>query len=287
MALPTFFVIGAGKAGTSSLHHYLDQHPEIQMSSNKEPHFFAGPENGFPYAMGRVSELKEYEKLFDPAVAVRGESSPGYTSYPRRQGVPERIKELVPDAKFVYLVRDPVARTVSHHRHRVAVDGERRSLAEALSDLADPYAPCICPSKYASQLERYLSVYPAERILVVDQADLLADRSATLGEVFAFLSVDDGFGSDRFEDELYRSDERRVYPPGYASLVERVVVPRVQWLPARVRRLLRSSAERALLPPLPEATLDDGLRARLRELYVGEVERLRELTGKDFSTWSV
>ncbi len=287
MALPTFFVIGAGKAGTSSLHHYLDQHPEIQMSSNKEPHFFAGPENGFPYAMGRVSELKEYEKLFDPTVAVRGESSPGYTSYPRRQGVPERIKELVPDAKFVYLVRDPIARTVSHHQHRVAVDGERRSLAEALSDLADPYAPCICPSKYASQLDRYLNVYPAERILVVDQADLLADRRATLGEIFAFLSVDDGFGSDRFEDELYRSDERRVYPPGYASLVERMVVPRVQWLPARARRLLRSSAERALLPTLPTVTLDEGLRARLAELYAGEVKRLRELTGRDFSTWSV
>jgi hypothetical protein len=287
MALPTFFVIGAGKAGTSSLHHYLDQHPEIQMSSNKEPHFFAGPENGFPYAMGRVSELTDYERLFNAAVTVRGESSPGYTSYPRRQGVPERIKELVPDARFIYLVRDPVARTVSHHRHRVAVDGERRPLAEALSDLSDPYAPCICPSMYASQLERYLGVFAAERILVVDQADLLADRRSTLGEIFAFLSVDEKFDSDRFEEELYRSEERRVYPPGYASFVERIVVPRVQWLPARVRRLLRSSAERALLPTLPEDTLDDGLRARLRGHYAGEVERLRELTGEDFSTWSV
>jgi hypothetical protein len=286
MVLPTFFVIGAGKAGTSSLHHYLDQHPEIQMSSNKEPHFFAGPENGFPYAMGRVSELKDYEKLFDPRVGVRGESSPGYTSYPRRQGVPERIKELVPDARFVYLVRDPVARTVSHHQHRVAVDGERRLLAKALSDLSDPYAPCICPSMYASQLERYLSVFDAERILVVDQAELLADRRTTLGTIFAFLSVHP-FDSERFEDELYRSEERRVYPPGYAGLIERMVVPRVQWLPARVRRLLRSSAERALLPALPPVVLDDATRGRLQEFYAGEVERLRELTGKEFSTWSI
>src|SRR5258708_4333366 len=131
MALPTFFIIGAGKAGTSSLHHYLDQHPEIQMSSNKEPHFFAGPENGFPYAMGRVSGLKEYERLFDPAFSVRGESSPGYTSYPRRQGVPERIRELVPDAKFIYLARDPIARTVSHHLHRIAVAGQRPPLSDA------------------------------------------------------------------------------------------------------------------------------------------------------------
>ena len=287
MALPTFFIIGAGKAGTTSLHYYLDQHPQIQMSSEKEPHFFAGPANGFPYAMGRVSRLDEYERLFDPTIAVRGESSPGYTSYPRRQGVPERIKELVPDAKFIYLVRDPIARTVSHHQHRVAVDGERRSLAEALGDLSDPYSPCICASLYASQLDRYLRSFPHERILVVDQAELLADRRSTLGEIFSFLSVDPEFGSDRFGEELYKSDERRVYPPGYASFIQRMVVPRVQWLPARVRRSLRNSAERALLPRVPEVILDDELRARLQERYASDAERLRKLTGKAFAAWSV
>jgi hypothetical protein len=287
MTLPTFFIIGTGKAGTTSLHYYLDHHPQIQMSVEKEPHFFAGPENGFPYAMGRVSRLEEYEKLFDRAVAVRGESSPGYTSYPRRQGVPERIKELVPDAKFIYLVRDPIARTVSHHQHRVAVDGERRPLAEALSDLSDPYSPCICPSLYASQLDRYLGCFPQERILVIDQAELLADRTSTLREIFSFLSVDSEFRSDRFEEELYKSEERRVYPAGYAGFIQRTVVPRLQWIPARVRRSLRDSVERTFMPRVPEVVLGDELRTRLQEHYVGDVQRLRELTGKAFPTWSV
>jgi hypothetical protein len=287
MVLPNFFIIGAAKAGTTSLHYYLDQHPEIQMSSDKEPHFFCGPENGFPYAMGRVSRLDEYEKLFDPAFEVRGEASPGYTSYPRRQGVPERIKELQPNAKFIYLVRDPVARTVSHHQHRVAVDGERRSLSEALSDLSDPYAPCICPSMYALQLERYLRNFPEERILVVDQADLLANRRSTLSQIFDFLSVDDTFDSGRFDDELYRSEERRTYPPGYARFLYLAVVPLVQWVPGHVRRTLRISAERMFLRPLETPVLDDDLRARLEELFAGDVARLRTLTGKDFATWSI
>jgi hypothetical protein len=286
MTLPTFFIIGAGKAGTTSLHYYLDQHPQIQMSEDKEPHFFCGPENGFPYTMGRVSRLDKYEKLFDPAFDVRGEASPGYTSYPRRQGVPERIKELQPDAKFIYLVRDPIARTVSHHQHRVAVEGERRPLSEALADFSDPYAPCICPSMYAMQLERYLSVFSQERILVVDQADLSANRRSTLGQIFDFLSVDT-FDSRRFDDELYRSDERYTYPPGNASFLYLRLVPLVRWVPGRVRRSLRRSAERMFLSPLEEPTLDDALRAQLEELFEPDVQRLRALTGKTFSTWSI
>jgi hypothetical protein len=287
MALPSFFIIGAAKAGTTSLHFYLEQHPQIQMSSNKEPHFFAGPEDGIPYAMGRVESQDKYEKLFDGAVAVRGEASPTYSVHPRRRGVPERIKALVPDAKFIYMVRDPVARTVSHYQHRVALEGEHRSLAEALGDLSDPYSPYTCPSRYASQLDLYLEHFPPERILVVDQDELLKDRKATLRQIFAFLGVQETFDSARFEEELLKSSERHTYPAWFARLVELVIVPLTQWIPSGVRRWLRRTGERALLRPLPSPTLDDGLRERLRALYAEDVARLRALTGKEFPTWSV
>ena len=88
LTLPTFFIIGAAKAGTTSLHFYLDQHPQIQMSAIKEPNYFAGAANGIPYPVGRVDRLERYEQLFDPAFEVRGEASPSYTSAPRRLGVP-------------------------------------------------------------------------------------------------------------------------------------------------------------------------------------------------------
>lgn len=288
MALPTFFIIGAAKAGTTSLHYYLDLHPEIQMSAVKETHFFSGPAEGRPYELGRVETLERYEALFDASVPVRGEASPSYTSHPFRTGVPERIAELVPEARFIYSVRDPVERTVSHYRHRVSVGGERRTLAEVLGECSDPRRQReTCMSLYASQLEHYLRVFPPERFLVVDQAELLADRDAALRQVFAFLGVEPAFRSRHFESELLKTSERRAYPVGYNYFVRRVAAPTLRRVPPQLRRSLRRRVEKRLFPPLPEAALDDALRARLESLYGGEAERLRALTGKDFATWSV
>jgi hypothetical protein len=288
MTLPTFFIIGAGKAGTTSLNFYLNLHPQIQMSEIKEPNFFAGAENGVPYPRGRISCLEEYERLFDPTVGVRGESSPAYTSHPIRQGAPERIKELVPYAKFIYLVRDPIARTVSHYQHLVAVGAERRPIREALDDLSNPFLlPETCYSLYASQLERYMGHFAQESVLVIDQAEFLTDRQAIMRQIFRFLSVDDTFVSDGFGKELYKSSERRVYPSSYDRAVALTVAPAVQWVPRGIRRSIRRSVERMLFRPLETPVLDHDLRARLEEIYVAEVERLRDLTGKPFPTWSI
>jgi hypothetical protein len=286
-ALPTFFVIGAAKAGTTSLHFYLDQHPQIQMSSVKEPHFFAGPENDIPFPPERIDDRDEYERLFDPAFEVRGEASPSYTNAPRRRGVPARIKELVPHAKLVYMVRDPVERTVSHYRHAVAAGKERRTLRDAVADTADPCSYLACHSLYGRQLELYLREFPAENAIVIDQAELLDNRGATLREVFSFLRVDDAFTSAKFEAELWRTSDRRASPPGHASFIAGAIAPRTRWIPPRVRKHARRSYERVFWSRLDAAELDDESRARLRELYAGDVERLRALTGKPFSRWSV
>ena len=264
MALPTFFIIGAAKAGTTSLHYYLEQHPQIQMSANKEPNFFSGPENGVPYPMGRVDTLDTYESLFDPAFSVRGEASVSYANHPRRQGVPERIEEAVPDGRFIYLVRDPIARVLSHYQHRVAWMGERRPLNEVLGDLSNPYDVCLCPGFYARQLELYLRVFRAERTMVIDQAELLADRQAVLREVFSFLLVDREFTSEAFGEEFLKSQQRRVYSPRYARFTETLTVRGpLRLVPRGVRRSLRGSVERMLLPALETSELDKELRSRL------------------------
>jgi Sulfotransferase domain len=286
MALPTFFIIGAPKAGTTSLHYYLDQHPQIQMSAIKEPRFFAPPLNPLNEKR-RVNRLDKYEQLFDATVGVRGEASPNYAEYPFRQGVPERIRERVPGAKFIYLVRDPVARTLSHYDHQVATEGERTPLDEALSDLSDPRLPYVCASMYGLQLELYLRQFGEQRILVADQAELLTNRAAVLREIFGFLEVDDAFDSPHFGVERNKGDEHRTYSPRLATFVGRTIRPRIQWLPPQVRQTLRRSGERAFLPVAQKATIDAGSQARLAEFYAGEVERLRELTGKTFPTWSV
>jgi Sulfotransferase domain len=285
--LPTFFIIGAPKCGTTSLHAYLDRHPEIGMSSKKEPHFFVGPENIAPPAQ-RVPTLEEYEALFDERFVVRGEASPSYAEHPRHTGAPQRIKALVPDAKFLYLVRDPVDRCISHYQHRVSMEGERRGLGEALGDLRDPCSPYTCAGFYASQLERYLRLFPQERMLVVDQADLLGDRNATLREIFDFLGVDVAYRSSEFESERGATRDRRVYSPGYVRVADSVGGSTlVGCVPRSVRKSLRRAIEQVLWPPLEPLSVDDSLRARLSELYADEADRLRKLTGKALATWSV
>jgi len=290
MARPTFLVIGAMKCGTTSLHHYLGEHPEIQkLPAMKETNFFSGPPNGIPYPAGskRIERLEEYEPLFDDAFDVRGEASPCYTLYPRRKGVPERIKELVPDVKLIYLVRDPVARAVSQYHFSISVDDERRSLAEALGDFSDPCSLYTCPGFYAMQLERYLRHFPQERILVVDHADLLSAREATLREIFAFLSVDETFVSSRFSEEMNTGGERRTYSHLIVWQRRAQASKLVQRLPSRMRHAARLALERLVSRPLEAPMLDDDTRARLQDLYVSDVARLRELTGKTLPGWSL
>jgi hypothetical protein len=286
MTLPTFFIIGAPKAGTTSLHNYLAEHHEIHMSAVKEPRFFAGPENGLPYPPDWVPDLASYERLFESHLAVRGESSTDYAIHPRRSGVPERIKACVPEAKFVYMVRDPIGRAISHYRMTVALMGEQRSLADVLGDLDDLYSPYISASLYATQLERYLRHFPEDRVLIVDQADLLAARQATLGRIFEFLGVDADFVGGDVEKEHLSSTSWRAYPQGYADFIARYVAPAVRWVPVGIRRSARAVVEGRIWQPIKSAP-DPELLDRMAARFGPEAERLREITGSSFATWSV
>ena len=99
--LPNFIIIGAGKCGTSALYYYLHHHPEVQMSRVKELRFF----NGEKWNQG----LGWYESNWDGSSApVRGEASPGYTTYPEPSDTATRMHDVIPDAKLIYLVRDPI-----------------------------------------------------------------------------------------------------------------------------------------------------------------------------------
>jgi hypothetical protein len=285
-ALPTFFVIGAARAGTTSLHYYLSLHPQIQMSAMKEPHFFAGDPGSIPFGGPRVDNLDDYRKLFDPRVPVRGEASPSYAAYPRRLGVPARIKELVPDARFIYLVRDPIGRTLSHYQHAVAVDGERRDLAEALGDL-DPANLYLCASRYATQLEQYLAHFPAERILIVEQGDLRKARSDTMHRIFAFLDVASDFESPGFATEYRGSDAGRRYPAWYRAVLDLGAKTPLGLLPMPLRRRLRARVEGTVLPALDGVTVDDQVRASLAGVLGPQAARFRELSGLDTATWSL
>lgn len=285
--LPNFFVIGAIKSGTTSLNRYLGLHPETHMSPRTQTNFFVDPAESLSPVPLRISSRAEYERLFDCEAQVRGEVSPGYSHFPHRRGVPERIKEFVPDAKFIYLVRDPIDRIVSQYRHAHSWGDERRTLEESLGDIRRPENLYICASRYATQLERYLRLFPEDRMLVIDQANLLDARAETLREAFEFLGVDPDYTSPDYEPEFNVSNQTRVYPRFYSRLRHRGPLRR---LPDPLRLRLKQMAERServLWRPSAKPHVSEYLRQRLANLFVDEMDRLRSMTGQDFASWSL
>ena len=122
--LPNLIVIGTQKGETSSLHYYLSLHPQICMSREKELNFFISERDWSNWKRG----VEWYKKKFIGKAQIYGESSPNYTNYPRYDQVPKRMHSIVPEAKLVYILRDPIKRIISHYMHKYSKGKENRSL---------------------------------------------------------------------------------------------------------------------------------------------------------------
>jgi hypothetical protein len=274
--LPNLILIGAQKCGTTSLYDYLRQHPAIFMSRTKELKFFCASEQA-----GR--DRAWYEAQFPVDRPVRGEASPQYTNFPFEPGVPARMHALLPQARLIYLVREPVARILSHYVHWIGEGQETRSLAAALADFES--SPYVTRSRYAWQLEQYLAFYPREQVLVISTEELRDQRAATLRRVFQFLGVDDSFTCARFDRQLYRARDQRQLTSlgrGVAAVTRRLATPR--WPPGLVWRL-KSLPYPGLSRPVPVPVMPPKLAAAVREFLRPDRERLCALTGRDFSAW--
>ena len=282
--LPNFIVIGAMKAGTTSLYHYLDAHPDVAMAPVKELDFFVESAN---WRRGQDWYARQFAHA-DGAIAV-GEASTAYSKHPVVPGVPERIAGLVPSCKLVYVLRDPIDRIRSHYQHRAAIGSERAPLPEAV--LRDPiYVVC---SRYATQIERYLDVFPREQLLLITAERLRNDRAATMRRVFAFLGVDAGVVPATLGTEYYRTEGRARYPPIIARFRHalKAHVPAAkrtkEFVDSRLPHLLRTrpapagqgSAIAAVVPP------------ETRELLLGmlrdDLDRLGAYLPEALGDWSL
>jgi Sulfotransferase domain len=277
--LPNLLIVGAGKSGTMSMHRYLAAHPQIYMSEVKEPNFFQDP--------SCLDALDTYATLFDGRSPVRGEASPSYSVHPLAPGVPERVSAAIPGTKLIYLVRDPVERAVSHYVQRRALGLPPVSLGEAFGDLADPYNPYIAPSRYATQLGRYLDVFSPDQVHVIDQADLLSRRRETLRAVFRFLDVDDGYWSPEFDRVHGARGRKAQWTWTGTRLAESRLAGAIRRLPHGPRRAVLGPARRVMTRKIESPVVDEDLHRRLRDACRAEVERLRELTGKPFASWQI
>jgi hypothetical protein len=287
--LPNLIVIGAPKCGTTSLHFYLDQHPDISMSTPKELRFF--------WQADWQSKVTSYERHFEssPQAQVRGESTPGYTLYPYRRDVPDRMHSLVPRAKLIYVVRDPIhrilshwAETVSNSRYRTNPPPvPRKTLSDWIRNPEDRDNVVVWASRYATQLEQYLRVFPSSQILVLDFDDLRDKRRDTLQECFEFLSLDGEIAEANLLPELNtRSDQRELTAIG-APIWNYLLWPMGRRAPRALRQPLARLVKSAVHRKVDPAELNSEERAKLSELLAPEVKRLRAFTGKAFAKWSI
>lgn len=317
--LPNLFVIGAAKAGTTALHHSLAQHPDIFMSSLKEPNYFAfqgsrpnfaGPDLTLRSEFERdrlrreryelsVLDRVEYEQLFAHGRhrAVRGESSPAYLYFPASAA---RIGLAVPDARIVVVLRHPVERAYSKFLQM------RRDAMEPLDDFAAAVADeprrkragwsptwlYMDRGYYHRQLEPFFERFDPRQIHVLLYEDLRLDPSGALRAIFEFLGIDGNVPLDVGEQHNV-SAVAHVPRSGFLyGLVARPYLLSASLqslLPERVARHARPWARRLLLKratPPPSAPLTAELKEELVGLVREDIERLEGLIGRDLSSWS-
>jgi len=179
-AAPNLFIVGAMKAGTTALHGYLDRHPDIFMSDPKEPGFFADPA---PDAAARAA----YLALFAGGAGRRwrGEASTRYTKTHDAAGVAGRIAEIAPEARILYMVRDPVARIVSQYLFNRRIHAERRPICRAVHE--DPRYRRV--GDYTARITPYLERFGADRVRILSAEALRADPQAVLDALFHWLGL--------------------------------------------------------------------------------------------------
>ena len=280
-AMPNLIIIGGLKCGTTSIHHYLGLHPEVQMSKPKELNFFVEELN---WDLG----LDWYASRFDSRFGVRGESSPHYTNEPRFKGVAARIREHCPDAKLIYMVRDPIKRILSHWVHATGAGYERRPLEPTLTA---PDTGYVQRSMYWMQLQPYLEHFDRENISVIAQEELQGDRTETMRRAFAFAGVDASFTSEQFDREWEKSSakqgdkyqfmEKLIKLPGLRSLDRNF-----DRLPESMRWMVEKVVHDPDKPPAPKPDLPEHVEETLRGRFREDVAGLREFVGRDFPGWN-
>jgi hypothetical protein len=282
-----FIVIGAQKAGTTSLYEYLRHHPDISLPAGKEWPYFS---HDALYERGWTAYMRDlaregYEATGDP-LRKRGTVTPHYMvggvykstsdvavkdSYDERT-VPLRIRERLPNVRLIAILRDPVKRALSHHRMMVTRGWERRSFDDAIGELLRPEAlerarrrpqegtGYIAWGEYGRILAGYFDVFPPEQILVVFTDELERAPAQLLSRIQEFIGVRADFEPHNLgERYLVGAIER-----GFSWMSPSTwMSPSSPLSPQGVQRaLVRSSAARAAWHVIPKAR-----QRRLRRPY--------------------
>jgi hypothetical protein len=298
MALPDFFIAGAPKAGTTAVHAALARHPALYMSAVKEPKFFLSdgppPTRGGPGDVRTYREhvwrREDYEALFAaaPASALRGESTPFYL-YDR--GAQRRMHELVPDARLIVILRDPVERAHSNWTHLwsagldpvgdfvLACAEEERRIAAGWAD----FWHYTALGRYGEQLQHLYTLFPAEHVLVLRYRALVENPASALDRICHFLGVTQGVVAEVPRENVtahpQRSRKHRALSRAMrASAAVSGVLPGAGALTGSLERILQRDS-----PPRQPLTWEQ--RQALIPRFEADIRLLEDMTGDDYRTW--
>lgn len=283
---PNFFLVGAAKAGTTSLYEYLSQCPDIFFPRIKEPHFFTGvrPADERKFYIDAVTKRDQYLRLFRKAgkYAVIGDASPSYLWHPE---APRRIHDVAPDARIVIILRDPIERAYSHYLMDYREGVQSLPFYEAL--LEDMNAPekgwgvswlYYELGLYAGQIERYLTVFKPEQIKVLLFDEFVRDVEGTLREILRFLALDPAVADKIDVSRKYNSYSaprnpiaRKLAGSKVSRFLGQTVVPRELGEYIFYRFLVRE----AVKPPM-----DPRARDLLSSLYDSEMAATERILGR-------
>lgn len=269
---PNLFVVGAPKAGTTSLWRYLDQHPDIFMSAVKEPGFLSGSDS-----QAAVRDEESYLALFAGARGekLRGEASPSYLA---RQEAARTIRRNIPDARIVISLREPIERTHSSYLSLVSDGVEQRTFQQAVSDdLARRRVPnrpnYVKPSLYAVSVERYLRKF-GDRVFVLFFEELTKEPARVVRELYEFLEVDPSYA-----ERLVAKPHNQFRAPRNKAIGQLLHARRLAR--ALVPRGMRDRLFQAVMKPASKPELDSESVRLLQETFGPDVAALRELLPRE------
>ena len=311
-ALPNFFIVGAGKAGTTSLYNYLKQHPQIYMSPVKEPSYFASEiraenlsepflrhvrrqsrelgkvldDRGPARPLGWLAlEWDNYMRLFQRAageVAI-GEATP---SYLWSESAPRNIRYRIPAAKIIMILRDPAERAFSQYLHQRAEGLTRFTFREQIEKRvhSGPKISVLYPfleiGLYYGQVKRYLDLFPRENIRIYWYEEAWREPSRLLADVFEFLNVDPTFKSDTSRKSLERRAPRLAAVNYFLKKYD-FLAPAKRLVPSSLRPSLGALAfERG-----NSLVMDLQDRRHLIGYYREDIQKLAMLMDRDLSAW--
>ena len=277
MSLPTFLIFGTRKAGTTSLYHYLDEHPGVFMSALKGTRYFlVDPDNPETTAHLPVQTIEQYKSYFEGAkagVAV-GEASPSYLANMR---APERIRALIPDTRLIASLRNPVDRMYSQYLMDMRLRPSEQRVSLTKNNLDDWFESGL----YGKYMRNYYSHFDSSQILVLIFENWIKNREAMLHQLYSFIDVDPSF----------LPNLEKVYNKGGVPKNESVAnllkhrafhIKLKPFVPDVVRSAINKVRNRNMEKA---PAMDPVLREYAAERYGEDIELLESVTGLDFSVW--